>query len=233
MVAVAPIRESTGLSRDWLLWQLADSAFPSGGFAHSGGVEAAFQHGELRSRDALVRFLEAALPHAGRGALPFVGASFDGAPPFEKIDLLCDAFTSNHVANRASRLQGQAFLASTDRAFARTDISALRRQISDAELPGHFAPVFGAVARSLGLERLEALRLFLFGQLRGWISSAVRLGVVGPIEAQSIQARISALAENTVIDSAHHTLDDIAQTAPLIELFQGAQDRLYSRLFQT
>ena len=30
-----------------------------------------------------------------------------------------------------------------------------------------------------------------------------------------------------------HTLDDIAQTAPLLELWQGAQDRLYSRLFQS
>jgi urease accessory protein len=34
---------------DWLLWQLADSAFPTGGFAHSGGLEAAWQHGEIRN----------------------------------------------------------------------------------------------------------------------------------------------------------------------------------------
>jgi len=29
------------------------------------------------------------------------------------------------------------------------------------------------------------------------------------------------------------SLDDIAQTAPSLELWQGAQDRLYSRLFQS
>ena len=28
-------------------------------------------------------------------------------------------------------------------------------------------------------------------------------------------------------------LRDVAQTAPLLDLWQGAQDRLYSRLFQT
>ena len=34
----------------WLLWQLADSAFPTGGFAHSGGLEAAWQNGEVSNR---------------------------------------------------------------------------------------------------------------------------------------------------------------------------------------
>jgi urease accessory protein UreF len=31
----------------------------------------------------------------------------------------------------------------------------------------------------------------------------------------------------------HLSLNQIAQTAPLLDLWQGAQDRLYSRLFQS
>jgi urease accessory protein len=216
---------------DWLLWQLADSAFPSGGFAHSGGVEAAFHNGELRTRENLITFLEAALANSGSGSLPFVSAAYDGAKVFPEIDSVCDAFTSNHVANRASRLQGRAFLGSAERAFNLPEISRLGRELADS--PAHFAPVFGAIARMLALERAATLRVFLFIQLRGWISSAVRLGIVGPIEAQSIQARISLLAEQTATRCASFTLDDIAQTAPLIDLFQGTQDRLYSRLFQS
>jgi urease accessory protein len=216
---------------DWLLWQLADSAFPTGGFAHSGGVEAAFQYGEINGRETLIAFLEAALNQAGQGALPFVSAAFDQIEPFARIDSHCDAFNSNHVANRASRLQGRAFLNSVVRAFALEPLQRFREELE--YLPCHFAPVFGAVAQCLQIEKPSTLRLFLFTQLRGWISSAVRLGIIGPLEAQNIQRQLSPVAEQTVESYGELGLDDVAQTAPLIDLFQGSQDRLYSRLFQS
>jgi urease accessory protein len=218
-------------ANDWLVWQLADSAFPTGGFAHSGGVEAAWQHGELDERDSLATFLEAALAQAGSGGVPFVLAAVDGTEPITDLDALCDAFTSNHVANRASRLQGRAFLNSAERAFHNASISTLRTEL--AESPGHFAPVFGAVARCVGLRRGVVSRLFLFIQLRGCVGSAVRLGAVGPIEAQAIQARLTEFAERTAARCENLTIEDVSQTAPFIDLYQGTQDRLYSRLFQS
>ena len=57
---------------DFTLWQLADSAFPTGGFAHSAGLEAAWQHGEVRNRSELQGYLLASLHQLGRAALPFV-----------------------------------------------------------------------------------------------------------------------------------------------------------------
>jgi urease accessory protein len=217
----------------WLIWQLADSTFPAGGFAHSGGLEAVAQNGEIKSAADLENFLHTTLQQAAHGSLPFVRAAFNSIVPFAEIDWLFDAFTPNHVANRASRAQGQAWLASAERSFSNPAIAELRETVLRDALPGHFAPVFGAVARALAVECATALRLFVFLQLRGWTSSAVRLGVVGPLQAQAIQHRLSARAETMAELGRELLLDDAAQTAPLLDLFHATHDRLYSRLFQS
>src|SRR5688572_2693275 len=102
---------------DFTVWQLADSAFPTGGFAHSAGLEAAWQHGEVRNRAELHSWLDASLGQLTHAALPFVNAAHADPLRVAEFDRLCDAFTSNHVANRASRLQGKALLAAVQRIF--------------------------------------------------------------------------------------------------------------------
>ena len=44
---------------DALVWQLVDSAFPTGAFAHSLGLESAWHHGEVATREDLRRFVDA------------------------------------------------------------------------------------------------------------------------------------------------------------------------------
>jgi urease accessory protein len=226
--------ENGSVARDLLIWQLADSAFPTGGFAHSGGLEALWQHRLIRSGREFLDFLQTALRQLGHGSLPFVNAACDAnVDEFAKVDRLCDAFTSNHVANRASRLQGKAFLNSSETIFANGELTALRSAVRDQEMPGHFAPVFGAVSSALKIERSVMVRLFMFVHLRGWIGSAVRLGIVGPLEGQTLHHQMGTFAEHVGTHSANLTLDDVAQSVPMIDLFQATQDRLYSRLFQS
>ena len=215
----------------WLLWQLADSAFPTGGFAHSAGLEAAWQHGEVRNRAELLSFVEASLRQLGRAALPFVSAAHEEPPRLDELDGLCDAFTPNHVANRASRAQGRAFLSAVERIFKSQ--MANRKWENAPPAFAHLAPVFGASLRWLEVPRETTLRLFVFNHLRGLIAAAVRLNIIGPMEAQSLQHQLASPAEEMLRQSAHLTPDDLAQTAPLLDLWQGAQDRLYSRLFQS
>ena len=57
---------------EWLIWQLADSAFPAGSFAHSCGLEAAWQAGEVRDVDGLRQFVREVIWQAGRGSLPLL-----------------------------------------------------------------------------------------------------------------------------------------------------------------
>jgi urease accessory protein len=220
-------------AKDWLLWQLADSAFPTGGFAHSGGLEAAWQQGEIRSAAELASFIEASLEQTGRSALPFVSEAFYEPPRFPETDRCSEAFLSNHVANRASRAQGQAMLLAAESAFPVPPLRALRSAVLAEKLPGHIAPVFGIVAFHLGIDHASALRLFLFQVLRTLVAAGVRLGIIGPMDGQAIQCRLSPLAEKVRSRCVGLRAADAAQTAPLLDMLQGAQDRLYSRLFQS
>ncbi len=213
----------------WLILQLADSAFPAGGFAHSGGLEAAVQAGVVRSERDLRAWIADALWNAGSGALPFVAAAHDG--DFAAVDRACDAFVVSAIANRASRTQGRAFLETCARSFPNDAIAALRARARAHAC--HFAPVFGACASALGATRDEAQRTFLHQQLRATASAAVRLGVIGPHLAQRIHFDLHATLDEVLRRCGELRVDDAAVTSPLQELFGATHDRLYSRLFQS
>lgn len=215
----------------WTLHQLADSAFPTGGFAHSGGLEAAVQMGRVAGAAGLAAFVEESLWQAGTFSLPFLRAAHRDPGGLAAIDARCDAATPGHVANRASRAQGRAFL----RAAARLAPAAatLAREVAAADLPCHLSTVFGATLARLGASPGEACRLFLFHLARGLLSAGIRLGLVGPLEAQELLARAGETAAAAAEASSGRTLEDAATTSPLLDLLQSHQDRLYSRLFQS
>ena len=214
---------------DYILWQLADSAFPTGGFAHSNGLEAAWQHGEVRGRDELLSFVEASLVQLGHGTLPLMLAAFDDPANWTAVDAFAEAFLTNHVANRASRLQGRAFLSAMERIF--------KPKVGQAPPPAisfcHYAPAFGAWMPRFNLPRTSAIRLFFFNHLRSTLAAAVRLNIVGPMESQAMQYKLSSQVEQLGMECQTLGLDQVNQTAPLLDLWLGAQDRLYSRLFQS
>jgi urease accessory protein len=93
--------------------------------------------------------------------------------------------------------------------------------------------LLGAFLRELGLERAAMQRLCLFVSLRGVVAAAVRLGIVGPHEGQQLQLRRHATLDRVLERCAALSTADLAQPAPLVDLFQSTHDRLYSRLFQS
>jgi urease accessory protein len=215
----------------WLIWQLADSAFPTGGFAHSWGLEAAWQTGEVPGADALRRFVSDSLTQAGRGGLPLLTAAHGDPSRLRELDALADAFLTNVVANRASRVQGRAFLTTCSRIWA-AEMAGLM-EISASNLHGHAAPLIGAALRAIGVPLDVAQRLLLFNTLRGILAAAVRLGLVGSYDAQRLQVDRAAVLDDVLERCAALDAAELAQTAPILDLLQASHDRLYSRLFQS
>ena len=218
---------------DMLALQLADSAFPSGSFAHSGGIEAAYKWGELRSEESLKSYLETSIRQAPFGTLPFLVAAYRKTDSFADLDQLCSAVLSNHVARRSSSKQGRALLATAARIFNSAAIRQLQQQTKDQDLPTHLAPVFGALTFYLGIPLDKSLQVFFYTLLRDLVSAAIRLNIIGPHAGQRLLVELSPELELAIERSVELELADIAQTAPLVEILQVNHDRLYSRLFQS
>src|SRR5205085_14263 len=216
----------------WILLQLSDSALPTGGFVHSAGLESAFQQGEVRGPLHLRRFILDALWLAGHSSLPLASAAHEDPDSLARLDARADAFLSSEVANRASRLQGRAFLDACGRIFP-VEAGAVRERAREAHLRHHFGPVYGAALRALDVPLGATQQLLLSLAARGVLQAAVRLGAAGTHEAQRLLRELSGAMDEVLASCGHLREADIAQTAPLTDLFGAMHDRLYSRLFQS
>jgi urease accessory protein len=228
--------------------QIADSAFPTGAFAYSSGLEALARAGRFPSMRALEEYFDAHLRQAGTFDLAFVAAAHAAHDPaaFEALCAEWDATLWNTAMRTASLRQARAFLDALGDTFPHAGIEALRMQRARAEAATaavdahtaraetiHFALVLGRALALLGASREQTCCLYLHGIIRDQAAAAVRLGLVGPRAGQELQARAMRGATERLGDASALPAPHAARrTAPLVETGQGGHDFLYSRLFQ-
>ena len=174
----------------------------------------------------------------------------------EKLDNDFDASTPCTVARRASVAQGRALLAVWDRSFkgeysgsssgddvevgrqviAIDSLAAFSKALRSSEyISAHLAPLWGLVTSILAVPLQQAAYLFLFSHARTVVSAAVRASVMGPYQAQAVlasaelQERIRGLVE----EGWHSTVEDAGQSVPVMDLWVGRHEKLYSRIFNS
>ena len=250
--SIPPSETRKSSDRDQIVWQLIDSAFPSGAFAHSGGLEAARHWKLVETPNDLHEFLRHNLVQIGRSTLPFISESYHDLNRFQVLDAKFDAFLTNHVANRASRSQGRAFLTAAEIAFRSRHgrlesgsldnheemrrswwLTELRDGMAHRKTVAHLPVVFGAVTRLLIIPLATALHVFLYTTLRDLISAAVRLNIVGSLTAQAVQFELFEFTERIATHCETLRSHDATLTASVLDLIHGTHDRLYTRLFQS
>jgi len=99
----------------------------------------------------------------------------------------------------------------------------------------HFAPLFGAVTRALSVPEREAAYLFLLNHAKAVLSAAVRAGVMGPYQSHAVLAgaRLREGIGCCVEREWGTETGDVGVTVPVMDLWVGRHEVLYSRIFNS
>jgi urease accessory protein len=214
--------------------QLADSAFPSGGFAFSGGLETWLAEGAVSDAGGVEGFVrEQVLPRwtgidrwflrEARAA----AAAPDAAEALCALDALCEAHALTEPLAEASRRMGRAMLTSA----ARIGIGPATEhgaRVRAGRAPGHLPVAQGIVAAALDVPAAAAEAGALHGALMGTLSAAVRLGRIGALGAQEILLRLGPIA---AAELAAPPPAAPAAFCPLAEIAAARRGRLVMPLF--
>jgi urease accessory protein len=180
---------------------------------------------------SLQRFLAASVQQTAFGALPLLNAAYRQPNRWPALDELADAFLTNPVANRASRVQGRTLLSTAGRVWPSDEMTALAESVDRG--CAHVAPLSGVVFHAIGLPLETARTAMLFGAARGVLSAAVRLGIIGSYEAQRMHHDAGRDLSQLLQRCNALDADDVCQTTPVLDILHAGHDRLYSRLFQS
>jgi len=208
---------------------LADGRTPSGGYAHSGGLEAAIADG-LGAAE-VPTFIGARLRTVGRcqAALAAAGAAAEDLAGLLALDGEAAARTPVPTVRAADRRLGMGLLRTACALWPSHELLAAYRGAS-ALTPR--AVALGVVCRAGGLDTLRAARLSLYEDAAGVAAAAVKLLPLDGARASgwiaALAWEIEALAREAAA-SGPHTIPSTA--TPLLDrraLVHGSHER---RLF--
>ena len=91
------------------------------------------------------------------------------------------------------------------------------------------------VCRAAGLDIDDVCYVFMFNHCKAVLSAAVRLGLIGPYQAQAILALEGTRAEieSALKEGRRRRVDEVGQCVPVMDLWQGRHELLYSRVFNS
>jgi urease accessory protein len=197
-----------------VLLVLADSRFPGGGHAHSGGVEEAAARGLITDERSLQSFLDGRLRTNGLVSAAFAAAAVDG--DWSTLDAELDARTPSPAQRAASRAQGKSTLRAGRVAWPSPRLKELSQP--------HQAIAIGALVQVAGGTPREAAECAAYLSVSGPAGAAVRLLGLDPFQVNAIVARTNLEA---VVDEALKGLPMLG--APALDLFADCHARIHQQ----
>jgi len=219
-----------------MLLQWMDSAFPTGAFAHSGGLETYAQDEIVRTPDDLLRIIHVKLEAAASTDLIIVHEAMAAyqdhdTATLSDLDDLCGASKIARETRHASEKIGRRLLENALNVYPDARLQAYRQRIAGVEGHGHHAVVHGLVCAAMSLDPQAALLAFAYGLAVNQTSAALKLMSIGQTQAQLVLSKAHAAMQTAVDAALTRTLDDFGGFTPALDIRAMQHETLFRRLF--
>ena len=228
-------------SLDWLasLLQTSDTLFPSGGYAHSYGLEELVAMGQVTDSTSLKRFLhEDVLPTLERLELPYLRFCHEAALNHDcealfALDEEIGSWKLTREIREASVSQGRQLLRMLDQVFDDEFARAFARKAIDRESPCHQITVWSILRSSQGAPLESMLIAWVYQSVSTFCSASVKLLRIGEVACQRIIR--SCLQPVTVRELVRRSCsverNDAGWFNPLLDVASARHETAFSRLF--
>lgn len=220
-----------------LLWlQLHDSAFPAGRLVHSQGLEEWLAERPAADPDDVGAVAVDYLVHGFAPLDATVTAAAwraaDAADVLRDLDDLIGSYKLFDNARTASQSAGAQLAVAAYQAGLVARCGYLD-DVTAGDRPGHCAVVEGVVQARLGIGLHTAVAGSIRSTLAALLSAAVRLGRLGPVRSQQIQARSAPRIVELAHESCRRGIHDVWSTAVGLEISGMRHETSRARLFTT
>lgn len=176
--------------------RFGDSAFPSGGFAFSSGLEGSHRDGLVCDEADVTEFTAEQLDGRWHGCDRVLMRQAWSAPDPATVDATAESVAVMSVLRAASRRAGAATLATFAAVLDTAPDPAVvdyRNRVLTGSAPGHLAVVQAVCLRAAGLGLETAETVAAWQVLSGIAGAAIRLGIVGHLGAQRVTTALTPL----------------------------------------
>jgi urease accessory protein len=209
-------------------------AYPVGGFSYSHGIEMAVEEGRITSAHALTAYITTVLMRgAGHVDGVMLAAAHAGSADDAALDTIAEeAFAWRGTAEHAleATQQGGSFASVTATVWPDARFAGFA-----ARHRGRLthAVAFGAAAGLAGMALRPTLLAYLHGFAANLVSAGVRLVPLGQTDGQRVTAALGPVLVAATHAAETTSREDLASSAPLLDLFSMRHETQYTRLFRS
>lgn len=221
------------------LLQFSDGLFPAGAYAHSFGLEARVQAGEVTDANGVQSFLSAYLEGC---AAPTdcvavlcarrAAAAGDIASCFA-LDETIDAMKTPSELRDASRQMGRQTLRVATHLPCHALLDEFAKFVAEEKTPGHHSVVFGIIGGVLDWDALDMIGAYLYSTSAALVGASLRLLPLGQLAGQSILSNVRPLIASLAAEVQDKNEADMWSFAPALEITSMQHALLDARLFRS